>query len=498
MFENGMVVGAERHDPQCRDIECSRCTCCKLWVPDDELVAFSNGDRVCNDCLYDYLSNQGADFVPGYIAEHEADFWLDWMFEGADEEEKLRVITAGYLAEMLDPEKKQAHPGGKGRVLPALGRFFGLCEGGVKLKSVLERMEENDTKRKIANFQAWQKEDYEFKKAFAEEAAWRFFESPEISGNCYVAVGGLDSITLLLFLRSIGIDVPAISVSALEDKSIQKIHKQLGVQSLPPFKSKIEVIREYGFPVLSKEIAGKISLLQNPSEKNKTVRHAIITGETGAYGGWQKNSRMKLSQKWLEKFGGYENENEGVDYGMPDFKVSDKCCYYLKEKPCNDYARESGRYPYMGLMASEGGRRQKALMIHGCNYIGKTTKRSCPFAIFNRQDLLRLALELDAPVPEIYGEIVQDSDGTLRTTKAQRTGCSMCGFGIHMETRPHRFDLLYQTNPKEWEMWMNHIIQREDGSWYGWGHALNYIGVEWQNPEVYTDDYQIKLEEGLI
>lgn len=107
MLENGMIVGAERHDPQCRDIECSRCTCCKLWVPDDELITFSNGDRVCNDCLYDYLSNQGTDFVPGYIAEHEADFWLRWMFEGADEEEKLRVITAGYLAEMLDPEKNE-------------------------------------------------------------------------------------------------------------------------------------------------------------------------------------------------------------------------------------------------------------------------------------------------------------------------------------------------------------------------------------------------------
>ena len=35
--------------------------------------------------------------------------------------------------------------------------------------------------------------------------------------NVHVSVGGLDSITLLLFLRSIGLDdVPAISVSALE------------------------------------------------------------------------------------------------------------------------------------------------------------------------------------------------------------------------------------------------------------------------------------------
>lgn len=87
----------------------------------------------------------------------------------------------------------------------------------------------------------------------------------------------------------------------------------------------------------------------------------------------------------------------------------------------------------MGLMASEGGRRQKALMMNGCNYISPGTKRSCPFAIFSRQDLLQLALDLQVPVPEIYGEIVRDADGTLRTTKAQRTGCSMCGFGVHME-----------------------------------------------------------------
>ena len=80
-----------------------------------------------------------------------------------------------------------------------------------------------------------------------------------------------------------------------------------------------KVIREFGFPVISKEIAGKIELLQNPTEKNKTVRHAIITGETGEYGGWQKNSKMQLNQRWLKLFGGYENETEGCDYRKPDF-----------------------------------------------------------------------------------------------------------------------------------------------------------------------------------
>lgn len=359
-----------------------------------------------------------------------------------------------------------------------------------------------------------------------------------MAGRCYVAVGGLDSITLFLFLRSIGINVPGISVSMLEDRSIQQIHKVLGIKSLKPAQNrqgrpygKIEVIREFGFPVLSKETARKINLLQHPSEKNKTVRHAIMTGETGEYGGFRKSTRMKLPQKWLEKFGGPENEQEGTNYKTAPFSVSDLCCYYLKEKPCTDYAKESGGFPYMGLMASEGGRRQKALMLNGCNYISKSTKRSAPFAIFTRQDILTMALEmqewyqkhweefrpivgeedgteiygnpvhLETIVPAINGKIVREPldmtpeeieeyrqehggaepEGQLRTTKAQRTGCQMCGFGIHLEHRPHRFDRIRYKNQKEWEMWMNHVCQDETGAWYGWGLVLDYIGVGWKD-----------------
>lgn len=337
--------------------------------------------------------------------------------------------------------------------------------------------------QKIAEFIVKQKLHYSAKVQHAKNRAREFYNHPEIE-NCHVSVGGLDSITLLCFLRSIGINVPAVSVSSLEDKSIQAVHKQLGVIALKPIKTKVSVIQEFGFPVLSKEIARKISLLQNPSPKNATVRHAIITGETGEYGGNRTGTRMKMAQKWLELFGGYENETEGVNYKTPDFKVSDKCCYYLKEKPCDDYAKQNHSSPYLGLMASEGGRRQKALMMHGCNYITEGTKRSAPFAIFTRQDLLQLALDLEVPVPEIYGKIERDQDGTLRTTGAQRTGCSMCGFGIHMEKRPHRFDLLWRRNEAEWRFWMYSCygISETEKHSIGWGHVLDYIGVEWREP----------------
>ena len=349
----------------------------------------------------------------------------------------------------------------------------------------LEEFKEHK-RRKHQQMAYMQNLPYEIKVQRAKFRIREFIDTCASMGyETHVSVGGLDSITLLCFIRSLGYDIPAVSVSALEDPSISKIHRKLGVIMLPPDKSKQKILQEEGFPVISKRTAGKINALQNPTEKNATMRHAIITGECGEKGHFAKNSRMKLAQKWLDIFGGYENENEGTDYKIPPFKVSNKCCEIMKEKPCDRWAKEHNSKPFLGLMASEGGQRADALEEHGCNYFGKTVIRSAPFAPFLRNDILQLALDLNVPVPEIYGEIVRDEDGNLRTTGAQRTGCEMCGFGVHMEKRPHRFDQLYFRNRKAWEYWMTRCCTDEEGAPFGWGTVLDYIGVEWRDPDQY-------------
>lgn len=52
---------------------------------------------------------------------------------------------------------------------------------------------------KVKDFIAKMKQDYAFKKAYAARRAWEFYNHPDVAGMCYVAVGGLDSITLFLF-----------------------------------------------------------------------------------------------------------------------------------------------------------------------------------------------------------------------------------------------------------------------------------------------------------
>ena len=340
---------------------------------------------------------------------------------------------------------------------------------------------------------------YEQKVLHAERRAKEFQIEIEnkYEANCHVSVGGLDSITLLVFLRSIGINIPAISISCLEDKSNQRVHKELGVMPIQPYMSKVEVINKLGFPVISKAKANKIEYLQEPNAKDQVFIHAIMTGDMGKQGKFEHSDKIKLPDKWLELFGGnYQSHRPDLVCKTAPFMVSAKCCKHMKEDPADDWAKEHNSYPYLGLMASEGGQREWALIKNGCNYYGKSTVRSCPFAIFTRQDLLQLALDLKVHVPEVYGTIERKPNGELYTTRAQRTGCSMCGFGIHMEQRPHRFDRLREGSPKEWHFWMYECCTDKNGNKYGWGRVLDYIGIAWEDVYIDYSKLQMSFMEG--
>ena len=103
-IENGMIVGADKYDPQCQDIKTQRCTVChEMWPQGDLTYYAGTGDWVCPDCRMQYLREQGADFVNEYIRQNEWDFYANWLFANADREEQLRVIKAGYLAENTNP-----------------------------------------------------------------------------------------------------------------------------------------------------------------------------------------------------------------------------------------------------------------------------------------------------------------------------------------------------------------------------------------------------------
>ena len=90
-IENGMIVGAEKYDPQCQDVKMQRCTVChEMWPQGDLTYYTGTGDWVCPDCRMQYLREQGADFVESYIESHQMDYYAN-------------VIKLAYLASITDP-----------------------------------------------------------------------------------------------------------------------------------------------------------------------------------------------------------------------------------------------------------------------------------------------------------------------------------------------------------------------------------------------------------
>ena len=83
-------------------------------------------------------------------------------------------------------------------------------------------------KEQRARFTVLQNLPYEIKIKRQRQRAQQFYEELlSRDMNCHVSVGGLDSITLYIWLLSIGIEAPAISVTHVEYVSIQRVHKAL-------------------------------------------------------------------------------------------------------------------------------------------------------------------------------------------------------------------------------------------------------------------------------
>lgn len=103
-IENGMIVGAEKYDPQCQDVKMQRCTVChEMWPQGDLTYYAGTGDYVCPECRVQYLREQGADFVEDYIGAHQMEYYAGWWWTGQSAEEQLKVIKMAYLSRITDP-----------------------------------------------------------------------------------------------------------------------------------------------------------------------------------------------------------------------------------------------------------------------------------------------------------------------------------------------------------------------------------------------------------
>ena len=323
------------------------------------------------------------------------------------------------------------------------------------------------------------------------------------NGEVYVAFsGGKDSTVLKHIVDNTpGVyDVPAVFVNTgLEYPEIQKFVKDVQAGKWDCFNPNVEIVRpkmrfdevikKYGYPVISKEVSEVIySVRHSKPGKTKTYREKRLNGELLDKNG---NKSQFNCEKW--KF-------------MLDapFEVANHCCAVMKKRPSKMYAKETGRKPIIATMASESRLRYQKWIKNGCNAFKSTEPTSTPMSFWTEQDVLHYIKKFNVPYASVYGEIqVKQSEGTekgqinmidylgcyepedtLETTGCKRTGCIFCMFGCHLEKEPNRFQMLKQTHPRQYEYCINGG-EMVDGKWQpskeglGLGKVLDYIGVKY-------------------
>lgn len=292
-------------------------------------------------------------------------------------------------------------------------------------------------------------------------------------------------------------DVPAVFVNTgLEFPEIQKFVREVKAGKYDCFNSDVEILRpemrfdevikKYGYPVISKEVALKTEYAKKGSawainNFNGVDREGNAdTFKKGMYGKW----------KFL--------------INSP-FNISSQCCSVMKEKPSAKYAKMSGRKIFIGILADESQRRRRSWEKLGCNAFEAKNPRSAPLSFWTEQDILHYIKKYNVPYCPVYGNIrvkppkdaekgqiniidylgCYDENDILETTGCDRTGCMFCMFGCHLEKEPNRFQRLKETHPRQYDYCINGG-EFVDGKWQpskdglGLGYVLDYIGAKYK------------------
>ena len=319
-------------------------------------------------------------------------------------------------------------------------------------------------------------EDY-FDKPTLKDDEWI---SDRSDGQVYISFsGGKDSTVLLHIARQIYPEIEAVFVNTgLEYPEIQKFVKSFdNVTILRPKMRFDEVIKKYGYPLISKEVSQRI--------------HEFKKAKTS----WAQ-------QRW-EKLGKYADKSPRYDLTKwkplrdSDIPVSHMCCTVMKKNPAKEFEKQTCKKPILATMADESTLREVAWVQNGCNAFDAKRPTSQPMSFWTEQDVLQYIKKYNVPIAPVYGEIVYEKEpeqtrledfgiegcGTERlcTTGCKRTGCIFCAFGAHLEKEPSRFQRLKDTHPRQYEYCIGGGEYDEDGIWkpnkqgLGMGHVFDEL-----------------------
>lgn len=258
--------------------------------------------------------------------------------------------------------------------------------------------------------------------------------------NLYISTGGVDSTVLHHIASELPFydNVDRVCIGSLEPYENTILNKERGDIILNTPMSKKDVIIKYGYPIVSKDVAMKVSRYLH--SKKDWARQRRLEGYMGYNGKWCYASM--IPKKW-----------QFLIYAP--FELSEKCCDISKKKPLKQYEKNNNSIPITGELAEESKDRLMTYLKNGCFHDGKRVKIT-PLAFWTEQDIKEYLLKYKKEYSSAYGEII-DNNGILEFTKEKRTGCDICGFGLQYDIE--RFERIKLKNEKLY----NHIMY--GGEW---------------------------------
>ena len=267
-------------------------------------------------------------------------------------------------------------------------------------------------------------------------------------GMVYISFsGGKDSTVLLHLANQMFPDIPVVFCdTGLEYPEIREFVKATpNVTIIRPKMNFRDVIRKYGYPVISKEQSFRIRKLRYQNLSSK----------------YREQQLKLLGKKWQKML-------------SAPFNCSEQCCEVMKKRPFHQYERETGRKGIVATMACESRQREQMWEKYGCNAFDCKRPMSKPMSFWTEQDVLEYISANGLSYASVYGDIVRDSTGKWSTTGVKRTGCMFCMFGVQCEKEPNRFQQMKETHPKQYDFCMRSV---ECGG-LGLSDVLQYIGVK--------------------
>lgn len=291
-------------------------------------------------------------------------------------------------------------------------------------------------------------------------------------GQVYVSFsGGKDSTVLLTIARQCFPDIEAVFVdTGLEYPEIRAYVKTFdNVTIIRPKMRFDEVIKKYGYPLISKEVSKKISEYRSKPD-----------GYT--------NLVFNPQSEKIKRYGSRYDSSKWIPLRDSDIPVSDKCCNVMKKATAKDFEKQSGKKCIVATLAEESNLRQTDWIMHGCNAFEGKRPMSKPMSFWTEQDVLEFIDRHNIKLAPPYGDVITSKDGSYKTTKCDRTGCVFCAFGCHNKD-DNRFQRLKETHPRQYEYCINGGEYDENGRWIpnkdglGMGHVFDELN------SFYGDDF---------